>query len=648
MTINAKEDTIVSKVGSYKTRIEISCRSAKALLVYFEKKYGREELKKFVNKTGMPLEYLENENNWLLFSYYTSLFDEFVNYVGNPNLLFEAGTYVARPDVYGSLYFVFRVVADPSLSYKNIVKFAHTFSKASEAALMELKKNKAVINVHYLNGFIQTVNNCRFVQGNYASIPTVWGLPLAKVNHPKCQAKGDDSCVYEITWVNKPSRLFGYYGLLGGAVAGWLFYIFNEISRFFSLTEELIIIFVLLLCGYLLGRSKDYMNIVKESRELYEGQNEALSNSIKEIEEFNVGLQKKVEERTEELSVANKKLEGAYKDLKENETRLVQSEKLASLGRLIAGIAHEVNTPAGAIRSSSSYLLSHSKDFIFDILNIEELNLEQADRVLYSDIIRKIIENTLKQNGFNLKEEKNSLEAIKQKVKELNLELPYGAEKILAECRLTDDLINLSPLLVKYDPAKLLKGIQDVQRCFVNLKSIDIGTSRIAELVKALKVYSHLDQSKVEEVDVREGIETSLMILKNELKEVEVVKNFSNIPKVTCYVNELNQVWTNLILNACEAIKGKGRISIETYEKEGKAAVKISDDGPEIPPDVISRMFEPFFTTKAKGTGMGLSICQQIIEKHNGEINVKSEPGRTSFEVILPVIFRAAESLQIG
>ncbi|MFH0771536.1 MAG: HAMP domain-containing sensor histidine kinase [Candidatus Omnitrophota bacterium] len=629
---------LMPNVSFSKSRLEMNCRTIKPFLVYFESKYGKEELKKFIHNTGMPLEYLENENNWLTFSYYTSLFDKLVEYAGNSDALFEAGTCAAKIESYGSLHFILRVLSNPALTYGNIIRFNHNLSRAAELSLLELKKNKAIIKVHYLDEFVQTVNNCRYLQGNYASIPTVWGLPLAKVNHSKCQARGDDSCVYEITWVNKPSQLFGYLGSLTGAFIAWIAYSISGKLYFSGSAEDMLFLAALLLSGYLIGRAMDYKNIAKEGAELYEGQNTALLNSVREIEELNRDLQKKVEARTEELSMANKKLEKAYKDLKDNEVLLVQSEKMASLGRLIAGIAHEVNTPAGVIRSSISFVLANMERIFFDIVNIDKFNFNEKDKAFYLEIIKKTAANTLTRNGMSLKEEENQAKQIREKANELNLHLPAGAERVLAEFHLKDELAGMADLLSRTDAKLLLKTLQDIGRYFINLRSVDIGTERIIELVKALKAYSRLDQSKVEEVDIYEGINTSLTILNNELRGgIEVIKNFSDLPKITCYVNELNQVWTNIILNACEAMKGKGKIVIETYRKDDMAAVKITDDGPGIPKEISGKIFEPFFTTKAKGTGMGLGICQQIVEKHNGRINVESVPGKTSFEVVLPI-----------
>jgi signal transduction histidine kinase len=167
----------------------------------------------------------------------------------------------------------------------------------------------------------------------------------------------------------------------------------------------------------------------------------------------------------------------------------------------------------------------------------------------------------------------------------------------------------------------------------------------IRRIVGALKRYSRLDEAPLERVDVHAGIEDTLVILSHQLKYgengVNVRRSFGSLPPITAYVGELNQVWTNLIHNAIQAMDGRGEILIETkaQEGDGEVEVAIQDTGPGIAPDAAARIFEPFFTTKAKGegTGLGLSICARIVEKHGGTIRVDSRPGCTRFEVRLPI-----------
>ena len=167
------------------------------------------------------------------------------------------------------------------------------------------------------------------------------------------------------------------------------------------------------------------------------------------------------------------------------------------------------------------------------------------------------------------------------------------------------------------------------------------SAERISEIVNSVKAYIYLDQAPVREVDVHEGIENTLVILNHKLKQgVNVVRNYAtDLPRIEAYASELNQVWTNLIDNAIDAMNGHGEINIQTYREDDYVAVEIKDNGPGIPKDVQLRIFEPFFTTKGPGvgTGLGLHITNNIVHRHNGLIRVESRPGETIFKVNLPL-----------
>ena len=186
----------------------------------------------------------------------------------------------------------------------------------------------------------------------------------------------------------------------------------------------------------------------------------------------------------------------------------------------------------------------------------------------------------------------------------------------------------------------------------LNLKSllsqVEQSTGRIAELVKAIKSYSYMDQSPMQEVDIHEGIESTLTMLGHKLKNVTLVRAFDrSIPRIMAYGSELNQVWTNLIDNAIDAVNGTGKICVGTCLEDNQLVVEIVDNGPGIPPEVQSHMFEPFFTTKpvGSGTGLGLIISNRIVaDRHGGEIEFESQPGETRFKVRLPVNPRQASA----
>jgi signal transduction histidine kinase len=174
---------------------------------------------------------------------------------------------------------------------------------------------------------------------------------------------------------------------------------------------------------------------------------------------------------------------------------------------------------------------------------------------------------------------------------------------------------------------------------------IESSTSRISDLVRAIKEYTYMDQAAIQNVDVVKSLETTLTILNHKLKQgVSVQRDYQKVPLlVNSFGSELNQVWTNIIDNAIDAMHGKGELRVRTYRDDGCVVVEIGDNGPGIPPDVKAHIFEPFFTTKrvGEGTGLGLDTVQRIVKKHRGTIQVTSKPGDTCFQVWLPV---AAES----
>jgi two-component system, NtrC family, sensor kinase len=183
--------------------------------------------------------------------------------------------------------------------------------------------------------------------------------------------------------------------------------------------------------------------------------------------------------------------------------------------------------------------------------------------------------------------------------------------------------------------------VREYSYLYRNAAAIQTAIKQIQRIVGALKSYSHLDQAKIEPADLNEGIESTLTLLQHELKYgIKIVRKFGQLPRIPVYVDELNQVWTNLIHNAVQALGGKGEVTLETELADAATVkVRVIDNGPGIPREVLPRIFEPFFTTKSKGegTGLGLGIVRQILEKHGGRIDVESVPGRTCFTVYLPV-----------
>jgi two-component system NtrC family sensor kinase len=213
----------------------------------------------------------------------------------------------------------------------------------------------------------------------------------------------------------------------------------------------------------------------------------------------------------------------------------------------------------------------------------------------------------------------------------------------LAELSADEELVaHISPYLggSAADGSFVVGTLTDYVSVHRSTRTIQDAIRRIQRIVGSLKSYSHLDQEAARaEADVHEGIENTLVILEYQLSRgIVVQRNYAALPSVPIYVDELNQVWTNLIHNAAQALGGQGQIDIETLVRNDGIAVRIIDNGPGISDDVMKRIFEPFFTTKAKGegTGLGLGIVRQIVDKHDGKVSCDSKPGRTCFEVWLP------------
>jgi signal transduction histidine kinase len=339
-------------------------------------------------------------------------------------------------------------------------------------------------------------------------------------------------------------------------------------------------------------------------------------------------------------------LEQAYL---QQEMMLRQNEKLATLGKLSAGVAHELNNPAAAAQRGVEQL----QDAI--------IKLEQAEFSLG--------QSNLSASQLEILESRTQI--LQQRAKEpLDLDpLTRSDQEHEIETWLTEqgveDAWELAPILVNigYDCSKLSHLAENfsseefptVAALLSNrytthnlLAEIGQGTSRISEIVKALKSYTYLDQAPVQSIDIHEGLNDTLVMLRSKLKAgVQVRREYAlDLPRIEAFGSELNQVWTNIIDNAVSAMEGQGEIVLRTYKQDGWVVVEIKDTGPGIPQDIQAKIFDPFFTTKppGKGTGLGLSISHTIIvQKHKGKIAVYSRPGETRFEVMLPLNFEAAQ-----
>jgi len=348
---------------------------------------------------------------------------------------------------------------------------------------------------------------------------------------------------------------------------------------------------------------------------------------------------KKMENLLHEVQEKNEELNNTLAELKQTQTQLVQSEKMASLGQLVAGIAHELNTPAGAIKAASEIIPDYIQKTFTVYDKLSESNMSLSHRKLIQELVGAMVESAKEQERKSTAKIREQSRVLTKRLQERGVKNSRLIAKDIARCYLDHKVDTIFELFDHYGSESIMEFLNNCNRVLISSRDNQLSVGTISKIVRALKSYSYLDQSQERSVELNEDIENTLTILHSQIpSNIKIIRKFGILPKITCLGSELNQVWTNIIQNALQALEDQGgTITVETFADSQYVTVKITDDGNGISDEIKDKIFDPFFTTKrGKTTGLGLSITHQIIAKHQGTIRVDSIPGNTSFEIMLP------------
>lgn len=358
------------------------------------------------------------------------------------------------------------------------------------------------------------------------------------------------------------------------------------------------------------------------------------SNLYTKLEQYNRNLENKVLERTNEIQQKNSELASTLEELKNTQNHLVESGKMAALGQLIAGIAHEINTPLGAVKASSQ----NANEAIKTLTEIMPALISGHKLEIFSHLTD--LSTRSKPTQLSSKEErqikKETLDSFEQK----NIPHAYELVELLFDIGIREDLSDLL-LPIGENALGLVTFVYNFSSIHKNNQNNLLAVERASKIIFALKSYIHRDTLEVMVPgSIIEGMESILTLYHHQLKlDIQVEKHFEEVPLIPCRINELNQVWTNLIHNALQSMSNKGTLEINIFPQDTWVVIQIIDSGRGIPEEVKPKIFSPFFTTKARGegSGLGLSVSKKIIDAHGGTISFESVPGRTTFSVKLPI-----------
>lgn len=344
-----------------------------------------------------------------------------------------------------------------------------------------------------------------------------------------------------------------------------------------------------------------------------------------------ISKQRETNENLEKTAIA---LEKSLNELKNAQNKLIESEKLTALGQLIAGISHEINSPLGAIKSSSDNILESIKNVIEQVPKLNSL-LNKEEKELFEKL-KSVL--PLEIGILSIKEQRVLKKKIVEQLDNMQIENSrYFADKFSQFN--VEDITPYKNLLVHKDAMFIIDTLFEEYLAISNIHNIRHSVNRASKTIYALKKFAHFDHDREGIIEkVEDSINNILILFSHNLKQgIEVVRNYSSLESIFCYPDELSQVWMNLISNAIHAMNNSGKLEISTYENSDYQIVSIKDNGNGISKDIQDKIFEPFFTTKksGEGSGLGLDIVKKIVEAHNGKIELQSDENGTKFTIYL-------------
>ncbi|MDM8558198.1 response regulator [Candidatus Parabeggiatoa sp. HSG14] len=386
-----------------------------------------------------------------------------------------------------------------------------------------------------------------------------------------------------------------------------------------------------------LARVETHLTLRRLQKRL-QTQNDQLQHEIAERQQVEKALRQK-----------NEKLANTLQQLKTTQKELIQAEKMAALGQLVAGVAHEINTPLGAIQLSVDNISAFLSETLTQ-LPVFFQSLPETQQHDFFALLQKSLQNEM---TLSAREQRRLRKLLIPQLEKYGIDNATNIADTLVEMGINEDIDHFSSLLT----AENYKIILDIAYQLVSLQqstqTIASASQRAAKVVFALKSFARFDHtSERVEANIQESIEIVLTLYHNKFKHgIEVNRFYDNdIPLISCYPDELNQVWTNIIHNALQAMDYQGTLNIAITRQENYLLISFTDSGKGIEDDIKSKIFEPFFTTKARGegSGLGLDIVKKIIDKHEGKIEVESVPSKTTFTVFLPVLLKSGNEILLN